>query len=92
MTLNDLKSEFRLTFSEHWGSTLGWWFAVAGEMHKRGLSIPAEWQYRPGAGDGIDPDAYETEPCSLAPDEALAIFGNILFRYARRLEKNGMSY
>lgn len=94
MTANDLCSEFRLCFdgSDPWGSTMAWWFAVAGEMYARGLPIPAAWRYRPSPMGARDPDAYETPICEAADDVALILFGRMLARYATCLKKGGMDY
>lgn len=95
-TLNarDLMQEFRL-FSgdgDWWGTTLAWWFAVAGEMWERGLDIPADWHYRPSPFGGRDPDAYETPICEAATDIALLLFGRALNRYAAILKRAGKAY
>ncbi len=94
-TLNatQLMREYRLaTSGDPWGDTMGWWFAVAGEMYERDLPIPAEWRYRPSPLGSKDPDAYETPICSMATDEALRLFGRALTRYADRLRAAGKDY
>lgn len=92
LTFADLKAEYALSFDDPWGTTMAWWFAIAGEMYSRSLHIPTEWQYQPGLGGGVDPDAYETHFCTEATDHALIKFGNLLFRYAKCLERHGKAY
>lgn len=93
LSARDLMREMRVGQSgDWWGDTMAWWFAVAGEMYERGLDIPESWRYRPGAGGGKDPDAYETEICEAATDSALAIFGRALNRYAAKLKAAGKDY
>jgi|SRR5215472_1875449 len=93
LTARDLMAEFRISADgDWWGNTMGWWFAVAGEMWERGLPIPDSWQYRPSPFGGRDPDAYETEPCERATDHALILFGRALHRYAGILKKAGQDY
>lgn len=94
LSANELMQEFRLSYDggDAWGSTMGWWFAVAGEMNERGLDIPGAWQYRPGLGGGKDPDAYETPICEGATDTALQLFGRAMNRYAAKLKAAGKDY
>lgn len=93
LTASDLMREMRIAQSgDWWGDTMGWWFAVAGEMYERGLPIPAEWKYRPSPFGAKDPDAYETEICETATDNALCLFGRALNRYAKKLKAAGKDY
>lgn len=78
--------------SDPWGHTMAWWFAVAGEMWERGISVPYEWQYRASPFGGRDPDAYETPLCAAASDQALILFGRAMNRYATNLKTNGKDY
>lgn len=92
LTARDLMDEFRLIANgDVWGNTMIWWFAVAGEMYCRGLSIPADWQYRPGLNPK-EADAYETDVLEQASDEALHLFGRALNRYAATLKRAGKNY
>lgn len=89
----DLMKEMRIGASgDWWGTTMAWWFAVAGEMDERGLDIPKEWRYRPSPFGGKEPDMYETEVCEGATDSALLTFGRALTRYAAILKKAGKDY
>lgn len=89
----DLMREMRIAqCGDWWGDTMGWWFAVAGEMWERGLDIPDSWRYRPSPMGGKDADRYETEVCEAATDEALLLFGRALSRYADCLKKAGKDY
>ena len=93
MNATDLMKEMRLTQSgDCWSDTMSWWFAVAGEMFERGLNIPAEWRYHPSPLGGKMPDAYETEICEQATDDALRLFGRALSRYAAKLKAAGEDY
>lgn len=90
--LANLKDEFRLTGSgDDWGNAMSWWFAVALEMHDRGMDIPDEWQFRAGAGRS-DATEYEGECCQQAEETALEEFGAILTRYCRYLKFKGKDY
>jgi len=93
MTLQDLKSEFRLASDgDSWGSVMEWWFGVAGEMYERGLDIPDDWRYRPSPFGGVDPDSYVAPILAEADDNDLARFGAILNRYAGVLKAKGKDY
>ncbi len=93
MNAHDLMAELRLTSDgDDWGNMMGWWFAVAAEMYERGIGPPDEWRYRPSPLGAKDPDAYETEFCEQADDNALHLFGRALHRYAGMLKKAGKDY
>lgn len=93
MNARQLMQEYRLTCDgDTWGNTMAWWFAVAGEMHERGLDIPADWQYRPSPLGGKNDDAYETPICEEASDDALILFGRAMNRYATILKAAGKDY
>ncbi len=94
LTASDLMQEFRLFYDggDSWGTTMAWWFAIAGELNERGLYIPDAWKYRPGLGGGKDPDAYETEICEAATDDGLQLFGRAITRYAAMLKTAGKDY
>lgn len=93
MTASELMQEFRSAQSgDWWGDTMAWWFAVAGEMWERGLTIPEKWRYRPSPLGGKEEGQYETEICEQADDDALLIFGRALDRYAAKLKAAGEDY
>lgn len=96
LTFSDLAREFRLTYDrgDPWGSTMLWWFAAAEEMFRRGLDIPDEWRFRPGAAAHRepDPDDYHAMVVADAEDAALARFGAALHILAGRLDRAGFSY
>jgi len=61
MTLQQFKTEFRLTDFRHdaWGCVMEACFECAGRMYWRRLPIPSEWEYKPGLhSDGIDKENY----------------------------------
>jgi len=92
LTASNLMSEMRFAQSgDWWGDTMGWFFAVCGEMHERDLPIPAQWQYSPGISPK-DPDLYESRVCEVASDAALLTFGRALHRYAAILKAAEMDY
>lgn len=91
LTVKELMSEFRLMCDDSWGTTMSFWFAVCHEMNHRGLDIPAEWKFRPGAAKR-DLDTMEGVAVSRAYDEDLERFGAIMARYADLLKRHGKSY
>lgn len=93
LSAHDLFKEMRVGASgDWWGTTMQWWFAVAGETNERCLEIPPEWHYRPSPLGGKEPEQYETEVCEGATDVALRLFGRALHRYAGMLKKAGRDY
>ena len=91
----DNLKEFRLMFDggDPWGSTMHWWFTVADELYHREGYTPEHWQFKPSPlGPSNDPDDYATTACAETGANALVFVGNVLTRYARRLERAGLSY
>ena len=91
-----LLSEIRMDDIIHdgWGTAMGWWFSIAGELARRGDGPPDHWEYRPGAM-GIpdpEPDSYSDEVVASYPSATLIEVGNLLERYTRALEHAGRSY
>ena len=84
-----IKYDFRMDLDTYdaWGSVMSWWFDIAEALHARGEDIPAEWQFRPGAG-GCE----ESERLEDYSSDTLEQFGNLLNRYASALESAGRSY
>lgn len=92
-SLKEFKDEFRLICSDTWGNALDAWFECAGQMNKRGLLIPYEWEYRPGlGGDGTDEDSYWFELFENTNDDLLINIGNFLFRYCQFLRHCKVDY
>lgn len=92
-SLKEFKNEFRLVCSDTWGEALGAWFECAGQMNKRGMPIPSEWEYSPGlGGDGTEPDSYWYELFENSTGNMLREIGNFLFRYCQYLKYNGVDY
>jgi hypothetical protein len=92
MKLKDFKNDFRSICTDTWGDALEGWFECAGQMYLRCLSIPKEWEYSVGSGDGTDPDSYFHEMFQNANDAELIAIGNLLFRYCEYLRFKGINY
>jgi hypothetical protein len=95
MNLQQFKSELRLAGIKFdpWGEAMGAFFECAGRMNRRGLDIPGEWNYRPGAGsDGTDKDSYWYSLFARCGNKQLAEIGAYLFRLTNALERAGKSY
>lgn len=94
MTLDDLKTEFRIDLdSDSWGHCMGCLFDLCGELWHRGDDIPAEWRYSPGmASDPREPDSYWFEVFQEVDSVVLVEFGRILNRYSDKLRTAGRSY
>lgn len=95
MNLTQFKNELRLTDVKYdpWGVVMGAWFECAGRMNRRGINIPPEWNYRPGAGgDGTDKDSYWYSLFARCGNKQLLAIGTYLHRLSNILEKAGKSY
>lgn len=95
MTLTQFKNELRIVGVklDPWGESMGAFFECAGRMNRRGLDIPAEWNYRPGMGnDGTDKDNYFYSLFARCSDKQLLAIGNYLYRLTNILDKAGKSY
>jgi len=94
MNVKELKNELRLTADgDNWGNAMLTWFECAGQMNKRRLAVPVDWQYRPGMGlDGTDEENYFCSLFRSSHDEDLVQIGEFLCRYCRLLEYKGESY
>jgi hypothetical protein len=93
-TLKEFKSEYNLCYDgDDWGSTMEAWFECAGQMNKRGLHIPPEWNYRPAMGsDGTDEESYWNELFEMATDKQLVTISNYLAKRCDQLKKQGKDY
>jgi len=88
----DLKSEFSMFDGDgdSWNTAMWFFFTTALEIHLRGESCPAHWQYRPGAGqDSHEPDDYAADIVQAYETPVLIRFGNFLARHTRLLEVSG---
>jgi hypothetical protein len=95
MTLKQFKKEFRLTDYKYdpWGECMSAWFECAGQMNKRGLYIPHEWQYRPSPlGDCTDPENYWYSIFAHCGKNQLLAIGQLLHRYDQYLRFKGRNY
>lgn len=93
--LKDFKSEFNLVNGhlDVWGGAMEAWFECAGQMNKRHLPIPLEWQYKPALGtDGTDQESYWFELFENCSDELLIEIGNLLTRYCQYLKYKKVDY
>lgn len=75
-----------------WGSVMGTFFDVAGELWNRGDGPPDAWEYSRGAMGGpaevSDCVPWEAETSS----ETLEAFGNVLLLFRERLVEQGRDY
>lgn len=81
---------------DHDGDTWGWAtsavFDIAAEIALRGDTVPAKWEYRPGAcgpdkGEGPFADAIENVETS-----DLMALGSMIETFRAELDKAGLSY
>lgn len=93
-TYNDFKSELRHVLGvDNWGTSMDCWFECAGQMNKRGLYTPIEWNYSPPMGsDGTDEESHFYECFENMGEPYLIKCGTFLYKYTRLLEKYGHSY
>lgn len=94
MTLEELKSEFRIDLSgDSWGHSMGCFFDLCGELYHRGDDIPDHWHYGPGAAsDPREPQSYWFEVFEEMDSAVMLSFGEILHRYTGMLRAAGRSY
>ena len=94
MNLKDFKNELRMLLPcDEWGVSMEAWFECAGYLWNRGLSIPYEWYYSPGAAsDPTEEDSYFHELFDECTDKELYDIGNFLFRYCEYLKYKGLDY
>jgi hypothetical protein len=85
--------EFRMDAnSDIYGHTMGLWFAVAGEMFYRGMDIPEDWKFSPGAAsNGRNPDDEHWGLADL-PNDDLEILGDSLHELYHEAKENGDDY
>ena len=86
MSLKNLKSEMRLFLgTDLWGEAVDTFMECAGRMSLRGLSVPPEWEYKPG-NSPCETGAWLHDFFEMATDEELNKYGAFLFRYCRILK------
>jgi hypothetical protein len=90
--LKEFLNEYRLICSDSWGDAMEAWFECAGQMFKRGLDVPNEWEYRPALGGATDSESYWYDLFENTSDETLLTIGNFLFRYCLLLKRHGKDY
>lgn len=91
MRVKELFKELAPDYSpsnDPFGTVMITWFRVADEMYRRGIKIPKNWDYRPGAGVLGERDL-EFEHLT---NSELKTLGNFLERLVKRLIKAGRDY
>lgn len=94
LTYADLMADFRLTFTDPWGSTMSWLFSACDSLvfdHDR--DAPPECRFRPSPlGKSNTPGELEADACAAADPDALYKFAKTLNRYANALKRAGKDY
>ena len=72
-----------------WGSVMGELFDLCDHLTFRGDEVPAEWEYRPGAGEQRDPGRDDFDEHD---GDVLRSFGEFLMTMRDVLEEQGASY
>lgn len=91
-TVTGLRAEFRAVWdpADKWGTTMGYLFDIAGELHRRGELIPDSWGYAPGLYVPTGEAAYPGVRRARA--DSLRKFGNVVCRLSTRIIARGESY
>jgi hypothetical protein len=89
-TLGDLQLEYSLEDDE-WGSAMGWWFRIAGELYARDARIPDDCQYKPGIHP-VDPDDRNAVIVASATTETLMRFMEDIEDDVKRLKREGKDH
>lgn len=96
MTIIQFKKEIRLLDFKYdpWGEAMSAFFELCARMYKRGLTIPAEWQYRPSplTSDPTEKDNYWYSLFARCGRHQLLAIGNLLHRYTEYLRRKGKDY
>lgn len=79
--------------SDEWGTTMGWWFAIADYLTDLGVEVPEDWEFRQSPF-GSDTEAYEyQELLDLRASAEDALFaGRVFTKYAGYLKSIGEDY
>lgn len=94
-TLDDIKSEFRVTWDsgDAWGSAMQWAFAVAEESYfNRDGQAASVLEYTPGAGIPDLSENYGADLLAEMTDSDLLHFAILLDRLTAILERKGLNY
>lgn len=96
---DDLRSEIAMTWDpgDPYGSVMTWWFAIAETLQRHEpWTVPAAWDYSPGAFGPPDPESFEdTSTEAIYEDHggaALVYWGDVLQRMAHWCDLAGFSY
>lgn len=93
--LANLIDDFNMDYDsgDPWGSVMAWRFEIADELYRRGDEIPAEWEYRPGAGGpDKDGDEFMAPPIKAIDSAGLRVFGNLMLNFANVIKAAGQDY
>lgn len=92
-SLKDFLSWTRDDYDSHdqWGWSMSWLFDIAGELERRGETVPPELHYRPGA---MGPDVSEDRAEGLAEIDAevLQRAALVLHRFETACRAKGLNY
>lgn len=85
--------------SDAWGSVMIHAFGISDTLYALTGDVPSEWQYSPGMGSPTNKledwpaseYAQDLEDSTLSEDQ-LVYAGSVLLRYAKLLDKHGLSY
>lgn len=93
MNLKEFKNEYRLVCGDTWGDAMEAWFESTGQMNKRGLNIPFEWNYSPGlGGDGTDSESYWFDLMEECTNEEIETIAYFMARYCEYLRFKEVDY
>lgn len=96
ISIKEFTDEFRLRSYDSWNDALEAWFEAVGQMNKRGLPIPAEWDYsippvNPDGSkcDGTEPESPWYEMFSEFDNETIIKIAKVMDRYLSFLKFKG---
>jgi hypothetical protein len=71
---------------------MGALFDIALELTRRGVPTPAAWEFRCSPLGPGEPEGFFAESIAEASTDNLVEFGELMHRYARRLQAAGLDY
>lgn len=93
-TSNPVLEVSRIYFGDdEWGTTMGWWFAIADYLTDQGAEIPEEWEFRqsPFGSDTETIEYQELVEIEASIEDAL-FAGRVFAKYAGYLKSIGADY